>query len=122
MAIKKEESNKSKSTNAESTHRLEPTIDSYIVNTIKLNKILRNQVSFDKIEFFTRSSRKAKSTVKSKKSPLKESNLSNKEVRECLKNFIVIMSLHCGLNSKLLLFYSKSAASNGGILTVLYRM
>ena len=95
------------SINVESTHRLEPTIDSYIVNTIKLNKILRNQVSFDKIEFFTRSTKKtkcesAKTTMKSKKSTIKEPNLSNKEVRECLKNFIVLMSLHCGLNSKLL--------------------
>jgi len=104
MVTKKEESSIRRK---DESNRLQPSIDSYIVNTIKLNKILRNQVSFDQIDFFTRPTKKAikfKATEKSKISRRQEV-LSSKDVRECLKNFIVIMSLHCGLTSKLFKFF-----------------
>ena len=105
MSSKKEES---KSGSKDESNRLEPNIDSYIVNTIKLNRILRNQVSFDQIDFFTKpTKKKINSSAAWKKTnsiPTSSSTqqviLSSKEVRECLMNFIVIMSLHCGHTSK----------------------
>ena len=105
MSSKKEES---KSGSKDESNHLEPNIDSYIVNTIKLNRILRNQVSFDQIDFFTKTTKKKinssttrkKTNSKATFSSNQQIILSSKEVRECLKNFIVIMSLHCGHTSK----------------------
>lgn len=72
-----------------------PLIDSYIVNTIKLNQIVKNRVMFDQVELF-----KKWNTAKNKSGQEKKDNLSsstiktNEELRFYLRQFITIMCLH----------------------------
>jgi hypothetical protein len=71
---------------------LQPSIDSYIINTIKLNQILKNQVPFDQVDFFFK--KPAKKTISKKQAKIRVSN--DEDARHYMKQFITIMSLHCG--------------------------
>ena len=96
--MKKKPSSKidnSRSEDKQTQINLQPTIDSYIINTIKLNRIINSGLAFDKIEYFTNK----KTRQPEKRSKIKSRNIvinSDKEARICLRQFITIMSIHCG--------------------------
>lgn len=71
---------------------LQPSIDSYIINTIKLNRILNNDLTFDQIEYFaTKTNNNEKRSIKKLKS-IRTDN----EARNELKQFIMVMCIHTG--------------------------
>ena len=95
--IKKEPSSKlTDNKEAKNVYRLQPTIDSYIINTIKLNEILKNRVSFDQVDFFVK--KKCKKDEKKPKTQIKPKKIINSDddARSYLKQFIIIMSIHSG--------------------------
>ncbi len=75
-------------------YKFQPSIDSYIINTIKLNQILKNRISFDQVEFFS------KRNSKNEKRSNRNSILIKKDddARDSLKKFICIMCIHSGFN------------------------
>lgn len=75
------------------SYKIQPSIDSYIINTIKLNQILKNRISFDQIEFF--SNMNLKNENKNKKTILVK---TDQDARDSLKKFICIMCIHSGFN------------------------
>ncbi len=82
--------------NKETQINLQPGIESYIINTIKLNKILSSGLGFDQIDYFTKKSKiqmPAKKETHHNKNPTIN---TDQEARKCLKQFITIMSMHCG--------------------------
>ena len=66
-----------------------------MMNTIKLNRILNNDISFEAIECFTNRSSKKALKITSNNNSKKEIK-SDEDSRYALRQFIVIMSLHCG--------------------------
>ena len=78
---------------------LQPSIDSYIINTIKLNRILKNNLTFEQIECFNN-----KSAKKSKNFTKSIIINTDEEARQALKQFVIIMSLHSGFTGKFKLF------------------
>ena len=79
---------------------LRPSIDSYIINTIKLNQILKNDVPIEQIDFFFQKQNK-KSHKKQATDKAQTLHITNdQEARHYMKQFIVIMSLHCGFVGK----------------------
>lgn len=83
----------------EKNYKFRPNVDSYIINTIKLNKILNKQTRFEDVEFF----RKKKKLPKKLKIEMPKI-YSNQDAQIHLKQFISIMSIHTGF-SRILLFF-----------------
>lgn len=71
---------------------LQPTIDSYIINTIKLNRILNSGLDFDQIEFFSNKSKLKERTTQKKPVIVN----TDKDARHVLRQFITVMSIHTG--------------------------
>ena len=81
-------------------------IDSYIINTIRLNQILKNRVPFDQVDLFKRSTSlktepssnngKSKSNSRSKSRSARRGLVieTNEQAHVYLKQFITIMCLH----------------------------
>ena len=71
---------------------LQPSVDSYIINTIKLNRLLKQNVTFDRLTF----------PSKKKKKPSSSSYVSkissDDEARFHLRRFAKIMLLHGGFD------------------------
>ncbi|CAF1068702.1 unnamed protein product [Brachionus calyciflorus] len=78
-------------------YKFRPSIDSYIINTIKLNQVLKDKVPFEEIDFFLKSKRKNPKKLKSTKSTLPKVN-TDEDAKVYLKQFISIMSIHCGFS------------------------
>jgi hypothetical protein len=77
--------------------QLRPSIDSYIINTIKLNQILNYKIPFEQVDFFTK--KKMSKTETGKKMDRKNIRVNNDQVvRHYLKKFVTVLSLHCGFN------------------------
>jgi hypothetical protein len=92
--------NKRNNTSSEQTKTsLRPSIDSYIINTIKLNQLLKNQVAFDQVDFFLKKpANKSNNSASKKLAKLRVNN--DQDARYYMKQFITIMSLHCGFVGK----------------------
>jgi hypothetical protein len=86
---------------------LQPSIDSYIMNTIKLNEILKNNISFDQVDFFKKQSTNSTQQQQQQKqqqsttSPRPDIDLemkitSDDDARVILRKFITIMAMHSG--------------------------
>ena len=70
------------------------------LNTIKLNQILKNDVPIEQIDFFFQKQNK-KSHKKQATDKAQTLHITNdQEARHYMKQFIVIMSLHCGFVGK----------------------
>lgn len=67
-----------------------------------MNRILSNNLTFEQIEYFTTKSSSTK--TKLSKSKKKQQINSDEEARHALKQFIIIMSLHCGFTRNFNLF------------------
>ena len=91
-------------------NKLNPNIDSYIINTIKLNQLLKENYTFDKIDAFFKCKKAKKKGVSEKANVNKHKQLvrkmknpiihSNESARSSLWQFVVIMSLHAGFDGK----------------------
>jgi len=94
------------------TIKLNPHIDSYIINTIKLNQLLKENFTFDRIDAFFKSKKKKKKIVSENINKDQQSGMkikktiihSNDSARSALWQFVVIMSLHTGFDGKIALF------------------
>jgi hypothetical protein len=92
--------------------KLYPNIDSYVINTIKLNQLLKENFTFDQIDAFFKSKKKKGKIVSEKANKNKQKNLpknkktttitthSNESARSSLWQFVVVMSLHAGFDGK----------------------
>jgi hypothetical protein len=100
---KKSKSSKKKTTTAPTTTATtaaNATIDSYIVNTIKLNQILKKRTSFDQVEFFKRSL-KQNSRAKNDQNVAPAVTInSDEQARFYLKQFVTVMCLHIDFTGK----------------------
>jgi len=80
--------------NKQTQINLQPGIESYIINTIKLNKILNSGLAFDQIDYFTRKpNEQVPAKTRNKKILCIQ---TDKDARICLKQFITVMSIHSG--------------------------
>jgi hypothetical protein len=70
----------------------QPHIDSYIVNTIKLNQLLKSNEPFESVDFFKKNNTKCDQNEQKKQITIHSDN----DAHKYLKDFIVIMCMHCG--------------------------
>lgn len=96
------DNNQASSSSSSTTNlKIRPNIDSYIINTIKLNQLLRNRITFEQVDsFFARSNaqnnnKQSNRTVKSSQPRVE----SDQDARHYMRQFIVILCLHSGFNS-----------------------
>lgn len=78
---------------------LQPSIDSYIINTIKLNWILTSGRSFDQISYFSNKPKEVKSECTKQRKNAIQIHTDN-DARHHLKQFISVMSIHCGFTGE----------------------
>ena len=78
--------------------KLQPSIDSYVINTIKLNRILNSGLGFDKIEHFSNNRQSMNNNAKNndKKVAKQRTIRTDNDARINLKQFITVMSIHSG--------------------------
>ena len=88
----------SKVTENNGFEQLQPSIDSYIINTIKLNQILNSNVPFERVDFFVKSKSCEQISSKRKQAPKAARVNTDEEARHFLKQFVIIMCLHCGFD------------------------
>ena len=80
-------------------YKFRPSIDSYIISTIKLNQVLRDKTPFEEVDFFRKSKRKNAKKLKINRGNYPKIT-TDEDARFHLKQFISIMAIHCGFNSK----------------------
>jgi hypothetical protein len=77
---------------------LQPFIDSYIINTIKLNQILKSGVSFDQVDFFTNRQPQKKANNRKQVVPVTVNN--DEDARHYMRQFVTIMCMHAGFTGR----------------------
>ena len=103
--IKKETCHQKQMVDKQTQINLQPTVDSYIVNTIKLNRLLNNGVTFDQIECFMSRKENKERLKKAARNKKKSCGInSEEELKRVLKEFVSVMCLHSGFESKFKLF------------------
>lgn len=97
--ILSEENTTSKQISKIKRYKFRPSLDSYIISTIKLNQVLKDKTPFEQVDFFLKSKRKNPKKLKSTRGKIPQIN-TDEDARFYLKQFISIMSIHCGFTRK----------------------
>ena len=96
-----EENKNSKQLSKIKRYKFRPSIDSYIISTIKLNQVLKDKTPFEEVDFFLKSKRKSAKKLKSNGEIFPKIN-TDEDARFYLKKFVSTMAIHCGFTRKII--------------------